>query len=248
MAVYHVRLIRHKKIAKDTRLFEFERPKNFKYKAGQAADVVLRSDLFPDSRSDLGEGKMSQTFTLASSPEDKTLQFAMRIRGSLFKKKLLSLRAGDKVKLEGPFGSFTLHAYENRPAVFIAGGIGITPFISMLREIFSFRKVKPSENYDSRSNLEKLFLFYSNRTEEDAPFLGELRGYANRHENFVFVPIFSALSGRISKKLLKKQIGKVKNQIFYIAGTLGFVTAMREAVLALGVQEDNIRTDEFPGY
>ncbi|MDO8482613.1 MAG: FAD-dependent oxidoreductase [bacterium] len=231
MAVYYVRLIRQKEIAKDTRLFEFTKPKGFACRAGQSLDVVLNAE-HP-------EKKMSQTFTIVSAPKVKTISVAMRMRKSAFKKKIGKLRVGDRVAIEGPFGSFTLYADETKPAVFIAGGIGITPFISILREIFDpFRKAKPSE----------ITLFYSNRTKKDAAFFEELRRYAAQYKNFVFVPIFSALSGRISKKLLKKQIGKVKNQIFYIAGTLGFVTAMREAVLALGVQEDNIRTDEFPGY
>src|SRR3989344_5868112 len=192
MPLYQVGLIRQTRVARGTSLFEFTKPARFLFRAGQAVDVVLPQKSATQ--------KMSQTFSLVSAPSEKTLMVAMRMRESAFKKKIGKLRVGDRVAIEGPFGSFGLDNDAKTSAVFIAGGIGITPFISMLRETFSlFRKAKPSE---------KIFLFYSNRTEAETAFLEELRGYAGRHNNFIFVPIFSALSGRINKKILKKEIGK----------------------------------------
>ena len=120
----------------------------------------------------------------------------------------------------------------------------------MLREKFS--------SSNQRVTLGKIYLFYSNHRPEDAAFLEELNGYGARHENFHFVPTMTApvpMShpdggevDRIDKKMLEKYLGKPPNHIFYIAGTLAFVVAMREVVLSLDVSEENIRTDEFPGY
>jgi len=239
---YVTQLIRQWEAARGTRCFEFEKPRGFTYRAGQAVDVVLdsgnvkkkRFDPSSDPRSNLV--KMSQTFSLVSAPKEKTLSIATRIRESGFKKKLLALKAGERVKLEGPFGSFVLHGDASRPAVFIAGGIGITPFVSMLRGSF-LKKEKRG-----------IVLFYSNHTPKDAPFLEELRDCAIRHEQFTFVPTFTASSGRIDKRTLKKYLGRKVHCIFYIAGTLAFVTALRETVLAMGVSDDDVRTDEFPGY
>ncbi|GEM_PF-1891695 len=272
MATYQARLIRQTEIARDTGLFEFTKPRGFAFRAGQAVDVILPRFDPPAGGSNLWEGKMSQTFSLVSAPDESTLSIATRERESLFKKKLFALKTGDKIKIEGPFGSFCLHTDESRPAclrrqaIFIAGGIGITPFISMLREI------SPRFDLESgkRSNLGEIFLFYSNRTEKDAAFLEELRKYAARHENFIFVPTFTASSPRINKKMLKKYLSilptvscgcKIENParsaargkqcnkpVFYIAGTLGFVVAMREEVLALDVEDNDIKTDEFLGY
>ena len=240
MATYQVRLIRKVEIARGTKLFEFTKPQGFVFRAGQAVDIVLpRFNLKSEERLNLGSEKISQTFSLASAPHEKKLLIATRERPSAFKKKLFTLKTGDKVKIEGPFGSFTLHTDRTKPAVFIAGGIGITPFISMLREEFT------------RSNLvgsRHILLFYSNRTEKDAAFLDELCEYAARHKNFTFVPVFTDTSDRLDKKKLKKILGKIANHIFYIAGTLGFVIAMREEVVSLGISEDNIKTDEFSGY
>src|SRR3989338_6686236 len=152
--LYVSRLIRQKEIARGTKLFEFERPKGFLFKAGQSIDVVLNVK---------HSEKLSQTFSLASAPEEKTLMIATRERAIVFKKKLFSLKVGDEVKIEGAFGSFILHSDTSRPAVFIAGGIGVTPFISMLREKFS--------SSNQRVTLGKIYLFYSNHRPEDAAFL-----------------------------------------------------------------------------
>ncbi len=234
---YRIRLIRQKEIARETRLFAFEKPKGFSFRAGQCADINLLNPKFLDNAG------VRRTFSIASAPYEKNLAFAVRMRGSAFKRSLEQLTSGEEVLLEGPMGSFGLHKNLEKPAILIAGGIGITPFISILRD--SHRKGEERE----------IVLLYSNRSAIDVAFYEELEEMAGRYKSFGFVPTLTrpgkkwrGETGRIGKKLLTKYLGKMGNSIFYVAGTLSFVVGIREKLLGLGVSEDDIRTDEFPGY
>ena len=103
------------------------------------------------------------TFSIVSAPFENELVVATRMRDSAFKRALKALPIGSHAAIEGPFGSLTLHNDRARPAVFIAGGIGITPFMSMLRQATQDRLPQ------------RLLLLYSNRRPEDAAFLAELQ-------------------------------------------------------------------------
>src|SRR4029078_2732284 len=96
--------------------FHFHRPRDFLFQAGQNVLVTL------------GEGWENRTFTIASAPHEAELMIATRMRDSAFKNRLKTLEPGDPVSIDG------LHPDTERPAVFIAGGIGVTPFLSMLRD------------------------------------------------------------------------------------------------------------------
>ncbi|MDN5846415.1 MAG: FAD-dependent oxidoreductase [Candidatus Nitrosocosmicus sp.] len=98
---------------------------NFRYKAGQYAMVDLETKDDP-------EGPM-RSFTLASSPtEENFIMISTRIRDTLFKKKLTNLDVGASVDITAPLGNFTLHEDSSKPAVLLSGGIGVTPFRSMI--------------------------------------------------------------------------------------------------------------------
>jgi ferredoxin-NADP reductase len=108
------------------------------------------------------ESDNSRTFSLASSPHDnRPVMIAMRMRKTAFKTALKSTALGTKFIVSRPRGSFTLHRDTTRPAVFLAGGIGITP----IRSIFQW---VTQEHLPHR-----LYLFYSNRDADDAAFLEE---------------------------------------------------------------------------
>ncbi len=248
---YTLRLIRQKEIAQDAKLFEFERPVEFSYTAGQAVDLTLLNPKFSDERG------MTRTFTIASAPHEKILSIATRIGKSGFKRSLGALEVGEEVLIEGPFGSFGLSSDLSRPAVFMAGGIGITPFISMLRKSFLYRPA-----FSQRLSLwekRKIFLFYVNRMKEEAAFLEELEEYGDRHKNFRFVPLYTAAKTRktsdferhsaiLDQKFLATHLSAIKNPIFYVSGSLSFVVSMHDLILKFGATESSIRTDEFPGY
>src|SRR5688500_18366589 len=98
-------------------------------------------------------------FSINSAPDDSELVFATRLRDTAFKRVLATMPLATAVKAEGPFGSFTLHNDPRRPAVLLAGGIGVTPFRSIARR--AARGMLPH----------RILLFYANKRPEDAPFL-----------------------------------------------------------------------------
>lgn len=119
-------------------------------------------------------------FSLNSAPDDPELMFTTRLRDTAFKRVLKTMPLGTPVKLEGPFGDFTLIHNPRRPAVFLAGGIGVTPFRSIAR-------------WAAHQKLPKrIFLFYSNRRPEDAPFLDELAGLASAKSEVHLRPVDDA--------------------------------------------------------
>jgi len=140
----------------------------------------------------------------------------------------------------------TLHKKVDRPGVILAGGIGITPFRSMLCQAL-------------RQNAgHRLFLFYSNRRPEDTAFLLELQQWATEHPKFTLVvtmtsPGKSTVSwdgetGYINRQMLAKYVGDLTRPIYYLAGPLGLVAAMRDVLSEAGVPDDEVNSEEFFGY
>ena len=187
-----------------------------------------------------------RSLSIASSPEDQDLVVATRIRDSAFKRVLSSSPLNTEVELEGPMGSFTLHNNAAKPAVFLAGGIGITPFSSMIR-------------HATQAKLpHHLFLFYSNRRPEDAAFLRILQELEKENSNFRFIPTMTAMdksqqawtgeTGVIDREMLGRYLPILQGPIYYTAGPPAMVAAMRQMLNAAGVDEDDVRAEEFAGY
>src|SRR5712691_8249693 len=120
------KLLSRYEVAERTTAFRFEKPSNWTFKAGQALDMTLLDPPETDA-----EGN-TRTFSIASAPHEDTLMVATRMRDTAFKRVLKTLPAGSTVKIEGPSGDLTLHNNAKRAAVLLAGGIGITPFRSMV--------------------------------------------------------------------------------------------------------------------
>src|ERR1041385_764374 len=157
IANYKSRLLSRIDVAEGTIAFHFEKPAHFNFKAGQAADVTL----FNPPETD-GEGN-TRTFSIASAPFENELVFATRMRDTAFKRSLKRVPLGMVVTISPATGSFTLHKNSAKPAVFLAGGIGITPFLSIVQQA------------DHDKVPHKLHLFYSNRRPEDSAFLDKLQ-------------------------------------------------------------------------
>ena len=183
---------------------------------------------------------------IVSTPDDVNITWATRMRDTAFKRMMKTLSVGTEVQIEGPYGDMTLHNNAVRAAVFLAGGIGITPFHSM---VVDATKHLPERN---------IFLFYSNRRPEDAPYLDELASLAVENPNFTFTPTMTDLKkskkewkgeqGYINKDMLLKYLGDLSGPIYYIAGPMALVAAMRKTLNDAGVNDDDICTEEFPGY
>ena len=168
------------------------------------------------------------------------------MRDTAFKRVLRSMPLGTEVKIDGPSGSFTLHKNSAKPAVFLAGGIGITPFHSILRQ--AAHEQLPHQ----------LYLFYSNRRPEDALFLNELEDLTKLSPNFHLVATMTEMPkssrpwngerGFINREMLSKNVPDLQGPIYYIAGPPTMVTAMRQVLTQAAIDEDDIRTEEFSGY
>ena len=234
------RLVGRKQVAEGTMAFQFERPRNFPFKAGQFVDLAPLG-----ARPDGSDG-LTHAFSIASSPFAEEIVVATRMRDTAFKRALSILAIGAEVRIKGPMGSFTLHNNISRPAVFLAGGIGIAPFLSML-------------SYAALNNLHPpISLFYANRYLEDAAFMDTLRQLESSTGNFRFVPTFTRVdnasggwqgeTGHISSEMLSKHVFNLQGSICYVAGPPTMVSAARLALNEAGVDEDDIRTEEFAGY
>jgi len=244
LAAFEVALKEKKHLAEGTIAFIFEKPNEFHFKAGQHIRMTLIDPPETDS-----EGN-SRFFSLANAPQEKELLIAMRMRDTAFKRVLERMQIGDKVciemRLNSPHGSFALHDDDRHPAVFLIGGIGIVPALSMIKDATSRKLPHP------------LFLFYSNRRPEDAPFLDELEHLAKQHPSFTLIatmtrPEESASSwqgetGHIDHSLLERYVDDLTSPIYYIAGLPEMVSAMKTVLKDSGVSEDHIRAEEFSGF
>jgi len=240
MAEYEMTLVDRQRIARDTMAFWFDtNDASFEFRAGQHADFVF-------TRPCMGsESDNSRTFSLASTPNDnRPVMIAMRMRKTAFKCALKAAALGTKFTVSRPRGSFTLHRDITRPAVLLAGGIGITPIRSILQWV-------TQEHLPHR-----LYLFYSNREADDAAFLEEFENMAARNSNFTLIPTVTGHrtiawpyeKGHITREMLTRYLFGLKRPIYYIAGPSGMVTAMTEMLNASGVSDDDMKSEEFGDY
>jgi ferredoxin-NADP reductase len=237
---YASRLLNRVEVADATMAFHFEKPTGFDFKPGQSADLTLLNPPETDA-----EGNV-RTFSIASAPFEDHLMFATRMRDTAFKRSLKKVPLDTVVKMDSAMGSFTLHKNSAKPAVFLTGGIGITPFSSILRQA----------DHDRAPH--KLYLFYSNRRPEDAPFIEVLQNLEKTNPQFRFIGTMTEMSrskkiwngetGRLNKEMLSKYLNDLRRPTYYIAGPPAMVSGMRKMLVESDVDEDDIRTDEFAGY
>jgi ferredoxin-NADP reductase len=240
MAEYQMTLVDRQRIARDTMAFWFQvNGASFEFRAGQHADFVFER---PCTGS---ENDNCRTFSFASSPHDnRPVMIAMRMRKTAFKSALKAVDRGTNFIVSRPRGSFTLHRDFTRPAVFLAGGIGITPIRSILQ-------------WATQEHLpHKLYLFYSNREADDAAFIEEFESTTARNPNFTFIPTVTGHrtlawpyeKGHINRGMLTRYLLGLNGPVYYIAGPSGMVNAMTNLLHASGVSDDDVKTEEFGDY
>jgi len=251
MAVYKTKLIKKEEVAEGTMAFYFEKPDGFDFIAGQYVTVSLINPPETDN-----EGN-SRFFSLITAPYENCLGVATRIRDTAFKRVLKNLPIGSEIMIAGPDGSFCLRKDASKPAVFLIGGIGITPVFSILKNA-AYEKLPY-----------QLFLFYSNKRPEDAAFLKELQILEKENKNFKLVATMTAPTesrspdqsvgkkskqawlgetGFINKEMIQKYIGNLNSPIYYMSGPPMMVKAMIELAGKIGISNDNIKFEEFAGY
>jgi len=250
MAKLNVALAGREKIADATYAFTLDLGgQAFPFRPGQTVDVTFPNPPYQD---DAGNRR---TFSLAEAPGKGRLLVATRARGSAFKRSMIEAPLGTKLQIEGPYGSFTLPE-KSVDAYLLAGGVGITPFRAMIQDTLE------------RSLDHTLTLIHSSRKPEEAPFLLELlkwgtedakRTTDGRRPRFRYIPMMTQVeesgepwSGerrRVSPELLAEVLPAERNlPLYYVAGPQRFVEGAVDSLKAVGVEEERIRHEEFPGY
>lgn len=209
---------------------------NFRFTAGQYATITL-----PDA-TDQPTTSQFHDFSIASSPNDhEKLKIAFRNSASFFKTTLLNLPLGGTVILEGPSGNFTLPEETDRPIVCIAGGIGVTPFMSMLSAMNEMK-----QDY-------KVTLFYSNRDTVSTAYTSDLQQLSKLNPSIKLVFTMTndhqwkGETKAIEGDFVKSYLGDLSKYIFYIAGPPVMVFAVRDDLKQAGVADADIHTEGFTG-
>jgi ferredoxin-NADP reductase len=241
------RLAERHEVAENTMAFRFEKPAGWTFKAGQFVDITLLNPPETDA-----EGN-TRGFSISSAPQEPRIMVITRLRNTAFKRVLRSMLLDSEVKIEGPFGNLTLHNNASRPAVLLAGGIGITPFRSI---VLNAAKEKLPH---------RIFLFYSNRRPEDAAFLEELQALEAQNANYKLIATMTEVEksarpwkgevGMIDYKMLDRYLKAAATPewysagpIYYIAGPPQMVRDLQTMLTNAGVDSDDIRVEEFSGY
>ena len=220
-----------------------ENKRTLEYIAGQFAFFDI-GNVYNDPKGPI------RHFTIASSPTENFILISTRIRDSPYKKRLNSLQNGTSVKVRGPEGKFILHEDYSKPAVFLSGGIGVTPFRSMIK-------------YATDKNLPvRIIMFDSNKNQENILFKMEFDNCVNVNKNLrVIYTIteegqidgkeWNGEKGRIDMKMIKKHLDstELEKSIFYICGPPAMLKAMQEILGEnLQIPPDRIKVEEFTGY
>lgn len=227
---YDVRLVRKREIAEGTMEFTLEKPHDFEYRAGQYGDLVLPGP------AGANESDTKHGFSFASAPYEDILRMATRLRDTPFKRAARKIPEDTLVTLLALWGDFTLHKKVTIPAVFIIGGIGITPVRSMIAQA----------THDKTAH--KITLIYANRTPALAAYTDDLERFAAANKNFTFVPIYTTTQGHVNADVIRRHVPDIAAPKYYLSGPEGMVRAMRALLIGIGADEDNIRTEEFEGY
>lgn len=237
----NLKLVDKKSETSDVTSFFFEPVEKIPYQAGQYLKYTLLH-IPPDNRG------QNRYFTVASSPREPYIMLSTKFapeKGSSFKKALQLMQIGQIIQAEGPFGEFTWQRANGQPVVWIAGGIGITPFRAMLMD-HSFKNVDPN-----------ITLFYANRT-EDIPFKGLFDQYLQNHHNFKLIYVveqpsssWTGQTGKITPDLIKRfvpTISSTEPPFCYVSGPEPMVEAFGDMLKNIGLPKDKFKQDFFPGY
>lgn len=241
MAKFATRLVARREVAEGTLELTLERPSGLAFTAGQYARLSLPHPAHPDPGGD------RRTFSIASPPQETaTIRFATRMTGSPMKRSLAEAPLGAPIELAGPVGTFTLHEDASIPAVFIAGGIGITPFLSMVHDAVNRRLPHT------------ITLIYSNRSPEGTAFHEEFVRLAEECDRFTYLPTMTQAEAsrqpwtgerrRVDGAFLHECLGDIAAPLYYVAGPPGLVAGVVRTVTEAGAERGRVRAEEFLGY
>lgn len=217
-----------KPVISNVKTFVFSPAEPLVWQAGQYIHYVLPHE-------DADDRGTERWFTISSAPFEEDVCITTRIfddEASSFKKALSNLTAGHELEVDPPEGGFTI-SDTSRHYVFIAGGIGITPFRSILKQL------------DFEGKEVKIDLLYANKTEEDVVFKDELEALSAKHPEFT---ITYFIGENIIDEVALKQFHSSDNPYIYISGPEPMVDSVKEKLTGIGFDESQIKLDHFPGY
>lgn len=236
---YRVSILGRESIADKTISLSLTRPPGFKFSPGQNIDVAL------ENHAEVDPNDGPRIFSIASAPHENHLLIAARLRDNPYKRALNTIPIDGTLLIDGPFGTFRLHENESIPAVLIAGGIGITPCLSILRHAARERSDR------------ELYLFFSNRARADVIFLEELALMGSRLPRYTFVPTLTrdngiGLNGMFEKgyvdlDMLKRHIGDLSAPRYYVVGPSRMVWGTVQRLDGM-VDRDRILVEDFTGF
>lgn len=222
----------------DTKTIRFKLDSSFLFKPGQF--VLLNADVLENGQKKF----VKRAYSISSSPIIKDqIDLTVKIypEKGLVSKRLYNMEVGEEIEMTGPHGFFLLDENIHKNIVLIAGGVGITPFISMLRYI-----------KDKKLNDINVTLIYSSKTPEDIIFGKELLEEKYPENIKVHLTItryngnnWSGLTGRINEEMIKKVISEIKKPFYYICGPTIMVEETAKLLKLMGVEDSKIKLERF---
>ena len=233
-----------RKVAANTYSFFFQANQLFAFEPGQYLEWTVFHD-------DVDSDGIRRYFTIAGATPDGIIEIGVRFpnKPSSFKRRLLDMNLGDTLVASQLSGDFVMPKNKNKKLVFIAGGIGITPFKSMVEYL-----INGGERRD-------VTLFYSNRRPEDIAyynFFNEVERDFKKEINFKVVYAltdlgavpenWAGLKGRIDTEAIMRNVPDYRNCIYYLSGPTTVVSSFRKILIDMGISKRHIKTDYFPGF
>ncbi len=218
--------------------FVFSADQKLRFKSGQYLEWTLPHKT-PDTRGN------RRFFTVASSPTEQDIRLGIRIAekdGSTFKKHLLELKENDSFVASQLAGEFTLSDDASQKLVFIAGGIGVTPFRSMVKYLLDINELH--KNSAQKNERRDIALFYLVNTEADIAYR-EIFEEAKEKIGLQFVPLVDV---RINAEMIREKLPDFAERYFYLSGPNGMVESYKKMLSDLGVPSKQVKVDYFPGY
>lgn len=228
--IFNSKVLKVEDLTAETKLIRLSVPENFKFKAGQYLSLTV----FHNGR------KIRRPFSISNPPKEnnKFIELCIKIiPNGLASEFIKSLKEGDEVELFGPAGKFIVDNLD-RNLIFIASGVGIAPFMSIIPDLLN-------KNFDK-----KIILIKSARTEKDSLYEKELSKLMKSHDNFIFYNVFSnPVDNKLNKgyvqDFIDKYISKDFNGNFYISGLKEMIKDVKEKLLSMGFSEDQIFYEKF---
>lgn len=235
-----LKLKENTRLAPDLMDFIFDNKKKLAFTPGQYMEWTLAHHK-PDSRGN------RRYFTLASSPTEDTLRLGIKFypNGSTYKQNMEKMDANTPIVAAQLAGDFTLPTDRSRKLVFIAGGIGITPFRSMIKYLLDTKEKR------------KITLFFANKQPQEIVY----KEVFDKAEKEIGIKVVYTLTdknnipmdwtgriGRIDSVMIQQEVPDYKERYFYLSGPRTMVVAYEEVLKSIGIRNDHIVTDYFPGF